>query len=135
MMKDSKLWTWHIIAGGVILVLLGMHMTIMHLDKLVHLAGYNPAGGHPIDWANVVARGKMALMPITYVLLLGAALFHGLYGLRNILYELNPAPGLRRLIGVVLLLGGLSLFVFGSYVAIDSHMTAKAQTHTEARLR
>ncbi len=28
---------------------------------------------------------------LSYVILLGAALFHGLYGLRNILFELDPA--------------------------------------------
>ncbi len=50
----------------------------------------------------MVARGKAVFFPVTYVLLLGAALFHGLYGLRNILLELNPAPGLKKAIGAVL---------------------------------
>jgi succinate dehydrogenase / fumarate reductase membrane anchor subunit len=112
-----------------------MHMTIMHLDKVVHLAGYNPAGGHPIDWANVVARGKSAFMPVSYVLLLGAALFHGLYGLRNILLELDPAAWLRKAIGFVLLLGGLGLFVFGSWVAVASHSSARTLPATAAQAR
>jgi succinate dehydrogenase / fumarate reductase membrane anchor subunit len=135
MMRDQKLWTWHILAGGVILVLLGMHMTIMHLDKVVHLAGYNPAGGRPIDWANVVARGKSAFMPVSYVLLLGAALFHGLYGLRNILLELNPAAWLRKAIGLVLLLGGLGLFAFGSWVAVASHASASSPPAATVQVR
>jgi succinate dehydrogenase hydrophobic anchor subunit len=127
MMRDQKLWTWHILAGGVILVLLGLHMTVMHLDKVVHLAGYNPAGGHPVDWANVVARGKSAFTAVSYVLLLGAALFHGLYGLRNIVFELNPSAGAKKAIGALLALGGVALFAFGTWAALASHTAAMAQ--------
>jgi succinate dehydrogenase / fumarate reductase membrane anchor subunit len=126
MMRDSKLWTWHILAGLVILLLLGMHMTVMHLDGVVHFAGLNPSGGHPVDWNNVIARGKLVAFAVTYVLLLGAALFHGLYGLRNILLELNPAAWLAKAIGVVLLLGGVGLFVFGSWAAIKAMDVARA---------
>lgn len=126
MMKDQKLWTWHLFAGAVILVLLGMHMTIMHLDAVVPLEGLNPAGGHPVDWANVIARGKGAALSVTYVLLLGAALFHGLYGLRNILFELNPAAWLKKVVSAALLLAGLGLFVYGTWAALASHALAKA---------
>jgi succinate dehydrogenase hydrophobic anchor subunit len=124
MMRDQKLWTWHVLAGLVILVLLGLHMAIMHLDAILGI--FNPAGGHPVDWANVVARAKSVGFTVSYVILLGVALFHGLYGLRNILFELNPAPWLRRVVGVVLLLGGLGLFAYGTWAAIASHMLAKA---------
>ena len=123
MMRDQKLWTWHILAGGVILVLLGLHMAIMHLDAV--LGWFNAPGTHPIDWANMVARGKAVFFPVTYVILLGAALFHGLYGLRNILFELNPSAGLKKVIGVVLLLAGLGLFAFGTWAAVASHALAK----------
>jgi succinate dehydrogenase / fumarate reductase membrane anchor subunit len=125
MMRDQKLWTWHIAAGAVILVLLGMHMTVMHLDRLVHFAGLNPAGGHPVDWANVVERGKSAAFMVTYVLLLGAALFHGLYGLRNILLELNPPGILKKVIGAILLVAGLGLFAFGTWAAVAGHALAR----------
>jgi succinate dehydrogenase hydrophobic anchor subunit len=125
MMRDQKLWTWHLAAGVVILFLLGVHMTIMHLAAVVHLPGLNPAGGHPIDWGNVVARAKSVGFAVSYVLLLGAALFHGLYGLRNILLELNPAAWLKRAIGIVLLLGGLGLFTYGTWAAIASFNLAK----------
>jgi len=124
MMRDQKLWTWHVLAGVVILVLLGLHMVIMHLDTIVGVL--NPAGGSPVDWGNVVARAQSAFFAVTYVLLLGAALFHGLYGLRNIVFELNPSAGLKRFIGVVLLLVGLSLFVYGSWAAIESLRLARS---------
>lgn len=124
MLRDRALWTWHVLAGIVILIFAGLHMTIMHLDAIVGI--FNPAGGHPIDWANVVARGQTTFFPVTYVILLGAALFHGLYGLRNILLELNPAPWLAKTIGVVLFLLGVGLFVFGSWAALTAHSVALA---------
>jgi succinate dehydrogenase hydrophobic anchor subunit len=126
MMRDQKLWTWHLAAGVVILFLLGMHMTVMHLNVTVPLKGLNPAGGHPIDWANVVARGRSAAFMVSYIFLLGAALFHGLYGLRNILFELNPASWLKRGVSIVLLLCGLALFVYGTWAAIAGFSLAKA---------
>jgi succinate dehydrogenase hydrophobic anchor subunit len=113
--RDQGLWTWHLVAGVVILVLLGLHMTIMHLDEIVRV--FSPSPGEPIAWANVMARGKSVFFLMNYVLLLGAALFHGLYGLRNILFELNPASGLKKALNAVFLVGGLALFVFGSWAA------------------
>lgn len=125
MMRDQKLWTWHVAAGLVILAFLGLHMMIMHLDEIVKIGPLNPAGGHPVDWKNVVARGKMGFFAVTYVLLLGAALFHGLYGLRNILFELNPRPGLKTTLSVVLLIVGFGLFVLGTWAAMASFSLAR----------
>ena len=114
-MRDQRLWTWHVLAGLVILVFLGLHMAVMHLDVLLGI--FNPADPHPIAWANVVARARMGFFTVTYVVLLGAALFHGLYGLRNILFELGPGPGLKSALNLVLAVGGVGLFVFGAWAA------------------
>jgi succinate dehydrogenase / fumarate reductase membrane anchor subunit len=113
--RDQGLWTWHIGAGAVILVLLGLHMTVMHLEAIVRV--FNPAPGDPVDWANVVARGKSVFFLVNYVLLLGAALFHGFYGLRNILFELNPAAGVRTALNGLFVAAGFALFAFGSWAA------------------
>jgi succinate dehydrogenase hydrophobic anchor subunit len=117
-MRDQALWTWHILATGLIIVFLGLHMGIMHLDAILKV--FNPAGGHPVDWANVAARTKSAGFMVTYIVLLGAALYHGFYGLRNILYELNPSRGIKQFISVVLLLVGFGLFAAGTWSAIVS---------------
>jgi len=122
MMRDAKLWTWHVLAGVVILVFLGLHMAIMHMDAILGI--FNPAGGHPVDWGNVVERGKSVFFTVTYVILLGAALFHGLYGLRNILLELNPPDWLGKAIGIVLLLVGLGFFALGAWAAVAAHTLA-----------
>lgn len=114
-MRDQRLWTWHVLAGVVILVLLGLHMAVMHLDTL--LGWFNPDGMKPIAWESVLQRARMGFFTVSYVVLLGAALFHGLYGLRNILFELGPGRGVKGLISVVLALGGAGLFVFGAWAA------------------
>ena len=122
MIRDHKLWTWHLAAGLLIFFLLGLHMAIMHLDALLGL--FNPAGGHPIDWANVAARSQSLFFAVTYVLLLGAALFHGLYGLRNILFELGPSAALKQTLSWLLILIGLGLFIVGGWAAWASLQTA-----------
>jgi succinate dehydrogenase/fumarate reductase cytochrome b subunit len=123
-MRDRTLWTWHLAAGVVILVFLGLHMAVMHLDATLGI--FNPAGAKPVDWASVVLRMKSLFFAITYVVLLGAALYHGLYGLRNILLELNPAAGLRTTINLGLWLVGLGLFAFGAYAAMMAPGAASA---------
>jgi succinate dehydrogenase hydrophobic anchor subunit len=122
--KDTKLWTWHVLAGLIIFVLLGLHMVTMHLNELLPLAMLNPAGGHPIDWANVMARAEQISTTVVYILLLGTALYHGLYGLRNILMELNPSQGMRGLISGTIIFIGVVLFVFGTWAAIAARSTA-----------
>ena len=115
-MKDQGMWTWHIGAGVVILVFLGLHMAIMHLDNALGLI-FSPAGGHPIDWANVVARAQSSFFSVTYVVLLGAALFHGFYGTRNILFELGPSQSVKTAVNWLFLLAGIVLFVVGTWAA------------------
>ncbi len=114
-MRDQRLWTWHLGAGAIILVLLGLHMTVMHLGDFVRV--FNPAQADPIAWANVVARGKSLFFLASYVLLLGAGLFHGFYGLRNIVFEMNPGAGTKQVVNRLLVAAGLLLFVVGTWAA------------------
>ena len=122
-MRDQQLWTWHVGAGIAILAFLGLHMAIMHVDAV--LGVFNAPGTEAIEWANVVARAKSAFFTVTYVVLLAAALFHGLYGLRNILLELNPAEGLKRGVGILLTLVGVGLFGLGTWAAWAAHGLAR----------
>lgn len=136
MMRDQKLWTWHILAGAVILVLLGLHMLTMHMEGVVKIEGLNPAsaasearGGeelHPIDWANVKARSAKVFYMVTYILLLGAALFHGLYGATNVVREANPPRWLQKTVSALAVVVGLGLFAFGTWAAIAAFLLAKA---------
>jgi succinate dehydrogenase / fumarate reductase membrane anchor subunit len=122
-MRDQKLWTWHVLAGLVILVFAGLHMAIMHLDAVLGI--FSPVGGDPLEWPNVVARAKSAFFMATYIVLLGAALFHGLYGFRNIVYELNPPAGIKAAVSWALVLAGAALFVLGTWAAWASFGLAR----------
>lgn len=136
MIRDQKLWTWHILAGAVILVLLGLHMLTMHMEGVIGVDALNPAsaasearGGpdiSPIDWANVKARSARAFYMVTYILLLGAALFHGLYGATNVVREANPPRWLQKAVSALAVVVGLGLFAFGAWAAIAAFLLAKA---------
>ena len=115
-MRESKLWSWHILTAVIILVLLGIHMGIMHLGAILNALGIGP--GEAVQSANVFRRSQQFFFMVTYILLLGAALFHGLYGLRSILCELSFSRTLEKAIGGLCAVAGLCLFVYGSYVAI-----------------
>lgn len=117
-MRDRTLWTWHIGAGVVVLVLLGLHMAIMHLNATLGIFG--TPGAEPVEWASVALRAQSLFFTVSYVVMLGAALYHGFYGLRNILLELNPGARLRRTIDVALSALGLALFAFGTWAALAS---------------
>lgn len=123
-MRDERLWTWHIAAGLLMLVVLGLHMAVVHLNGIVGI--FNPAGGRPIDYANVVARGKSAFFLVLYGLLLGAGLFHGLYGFRSLLFELNPTTGTRKTIGRIVVVVGVVLFSVGAWAAWTGFEIARA---------
>ena len=123
-MREQRLWTWHMGAGVVILVFLGLHMTVMHLESIAGI--FNPAEGElPVAWANVVERSKSAFFMVTYIVLLGAALYHGLFGLRTIIEELNPAAAVKKAVSAVLTVGGLLLFAFGTFSAWASYQLAR----------
>ena len=122
-MRETKLWTWHIIAGIVILVFLGLHMGIMHLDNLFHWFS-SVSGERAIAWDNVMARAKMAFFLVTYIVLLGAALYHGLHGLKTIIFELNLGKGFKRFCSVTLTVAGFALFVLGTYAAVAARAAA-----------
>ena len=111
-------------AGIIILILLFIHMIAIHLDSL--LGWYNPAGGEGIDWENVVARAKDVTMTVTYVILLAAALFHGLYGFRTIILELVPIRVIQKVVGPLFALSGLILFIIGTWAVIKFHYVAQA---------
>jgi len=117
-MKESSKWTLHIAAGVVILVLLGLHMMIMHMQTLLGWLGLGTES--VLSFESVAQRGKQVFFMATYIILLGAALYHGLYGLRNILLELIPGRGAQKGFGVLLTLVGLGFFAIGTYAAITA---------------
>ena len=121
-MRETKFWTWHMAAGVVIALLLGLHMVIMHIGGITHL--FAPLGGEAVSKANSLFRDGRLFFTVTYILLLGVALYHGLYGLRTILFELTLSRVTEKVVSAVLLVLGLSLFGLGTLAAITVHAIA-----------
>jgi succinate dehydrogenase / fumarate reductase membrane anchor subunit len=121
-MRETKYWTWHMAAGAVILGLLGLHMLIMHLGAITQL--FAPHGGEAVSKANSLSRDRMPFFTVTYILLLGVALYHGLYGLRTILFEAISKPAITKAVNWLLLLLGIGLFGLGTWGAITAHAVA-----------
>lgn len=115
-MRESKLWFWHILSAVVILVLLGVHMGTMHLGAILSVAGIGSSD--PVKAAEVFHRSQQLIYMVTYIVLLGAALFHGLYGLRSMFFELSLPKGVEKAIGGLCAVAGVVLFIYGSYAAI-----------------
>ena len=42
-MRESKLWSWHILTAIIILFVLGVHMGIMHLGEILSAIGIGSA--------------------------------------------------------------------------------------------
>ncbi len=119
MSNPTKYWTWHMAAGVVLLFLLGLHMLIMHLGGTVHL--FAPHGPDAVSIANSQWRDSKIGFTVTYVLLLGVGLYHGLYGLRTILFELSLKPALEKAVTALLVIMGVALFGVGSWAAWAAH--------------
>ena len=116
-MRESKLWFLHIITAIVILVLLSSHMGIMHMGSILSSLGFN-FSDNPTSAEEVFRRSEQALFMAVYIILLGVGLFHGLYGLRRIIYELSLPKRVEKAVGGLFLVAGVLLFLYGSYVAV-----------------
>ena len=121
-MRETKFWTWHMAAGVVIALLLGLHMIIMHIGGITHL--FAPFGGEAVSKSNSLFRDGRMFFTVSYILLLGVALYHGLYGLRTILFELTLSRVTEKVISAILLVLGLGLFGLGTWAAITVHAIA-----------
>ncbi|MGV8123331.1 MAG: hypothetical protein AB2L14_26520 [Candidatus Xenobiia bacterium LiM19] len=119
-MKESTLWVLFMLAGAVIVVLLGIHMAVMHMDDLLVSVGIGYR--QPFSFDSVAARSKMIVHVIIYTLLLATALFHGLYGFRSIVYELPLSGMLKRLTDLAVTAAGVVFFLWGAAAIITGYL-------------
>lgn len=111
-MRESKLWSFHILVIPIIAVLLGLHFAVMHYAPVFYGMSVEKAR----EFSTMIERGKSAAQFVIYMLLLIAGLYHGLYGLRGILRELPLTPALVKVVDVGIVLFGLAIFALGVYV-------------------
>ena len=111
-MRETRLWSLHILAIPIIAVLLGMHFALMHYAPVFYGMSVEEARSFEV----MVERGRSVAQFILYILLLAAGLYHGLYGLRGIIRELPLTPFLAKAVDIGVLLLGLRIFGLGTYV-------------------
>ncbi len=111
-MRETRLWSLHILVLPIIAVLLGMHFAIMHYAPVFYGMSVEEARSFDV----MIERGKSVAQLVLYILLLAAGLYHGLYGLRGILRELPLTPALVKVVDWGVLLLGLFIFGLGTYV-------------------
>lgn len=111
-MRESKLWSLHILVIPIIAVLLGMHFAVMHYAPVFYGISVEKAR----EFSSMIERGRSVAQLVIYILLLAAGLYHGLYGLRGIIRELPLTPALAKAVDVSILLLGLAMFALGTYV-------------------
>jgi succinate dehydrogenase hydrophobic anchor subunit len=123
-MRESRYWVLHMLSALVILVFLGLHMALMHLSGILSLV--DPVLAKPVAWDHVLARARSDFFTVTYVFMLAAALFHGLYGLRTMIYEVTENPALRKAVTVTFVAGGFGLFGLGTFALIAMHLMTRS---------
>lgn len=115
-MRESTLWMLHLLAGAVMLTVLGIHFGVMHTGEL-----FGIPRNEVLTFASVHARSGMTFYLVVYLILLAAALYHALYGLRSIIFELSLIRRARKAINFLLVLGGWCFFFYGAYVIISGY--------------
>jgi len=111
-MRETRLWSLHLLAIPIIFVLLGMHFAVMHYAPVFYGMSVEEARSFEV----MIERGRSVVQLVLYILLLAAGLYHGLYGVRGIVRELPLTPGLSKAVDIGILLFGLFIFALGTYV-------------------
>jgi succinate dehydrogenase hydrophobic anchor subunit len=111
-MRETRLWSLHLLVIPVIAILLGLHFAVQHYAPVFYGASVEETR----SFEAMIARGKDMTQFVLYILLLIAGLYHGLYGTRGIIRELPLSPALAKAVDWGILLVGIAIFALGAYV-------------------
>ena len=105
-MRSGPAWAWVGQRATAILVVgfLAAHLWFSHLTVV----------GQRITLERVAQRLGEGGFFFLYIVLLAAALYHALYGLRGIALDYGPGPGAQAVVTWLALLIGLAGLVYGS---------------------
>ncbi len=98
-------WIWQRITAVLLVFFLGAHLFVLH---------YVPENLN-INFLGAAARFKSLLYLIIDGGLLAVGLFHGLNGVRNVLFDFVVADGKRRAFNILFWLVGLAFLLWGAY--------------------
>lgn len=117
-MRESHYWAFSLAVAVLMVVLLGVHMVMMHLESVLAMLGVEV--GEVLNYGSVMTRAGSTFWAVFYIIFLAMALYHGLYGVRSILLEVSNGEGAERMINGFVVAVGLVAFVYGAYVLMQS---------------
>lgn len=105
--ETTTLWLIKLLTGPILLVVALIHMAVNH---------YIGSLGGLLSHAEVVAYYQKWYIPVMEAIFLITVISHSLIGLRGIILDLKPAPGLLRVLDWIFILGGAGFVVYGLWL-------------------
>lgn len=106
--ENTWLWLLKIVTGGLLVILLGIHLVVNHFMDENGLLTY----------ADVVAYYQNPIIPIMEISFLAAVVTHSLTGLRGIVLDLKPSRIFLRVFDVILVIAGVSVVAYGIWLVL-----------------
>jgi succinate dehydrogenase / fumarate reductase membrane anchor subunit len=106
--EGAWLWLFKIVAGLLIVVLLGVHFVVNHLVA--------PEG--LLTYADVVRYYTNPVVPAMEVIFLVVVIAHALVGLRSIVLDMNPPVRLLKAIDAAFILAGIGFTIYGIWLVV-----------------
>jgi succinate dehydrogenase hydrophobic anchor subunit len=106
--EGALLWLYKIVAGGLIVILLGVHFVVNHLIAPEGLLTYN----------DVLRYYTPPIVPVMEILFLLVVISHALVGLRSIILDLNPPQRLQKIIDWVFIVAGVVFSIYGIWLVL-----------------
>lgn len=107
---NESVWLWltKIIAGLLVIVVLGIHFVINHAV----------APGGLLSYEDVIRYYKVPIVPIMEAFFLVVVVTHALLGIRGIILDLNPKQTIRKIMDVLLTAAGCLAIIYGIWLVM-----------------
>lgn len=115
-MRATYLWLLQLVTGVAIAVLLGGYLLSMHLRVILRFFGVS--GTELTSWGAIIGQASQGIWIYLHMVLLALLLYHGLYGLRNIILELTPSGKTERIVTWVSTIMGSIVFIWSAVVLV-----------------
>ena len=102
------IWLIKIIAGLLIVLLLGLHFIVNHLI----------VPGGLLSYADVLAYYQVPVIPIIEAVFLVVVIAHAFIGIRSIVLDLNPSNKILSIINGLLILGAVIATGYGIWLIV-----------------